>query len=604
MSGIYRATISRAILLTIITLVLFHTSVNASDRQTYYVYHKQAVPLRVAMDRISITLQDGKTRAIEAVTASAMGNDIAGEEPLNRSDLSILRLAAPENSSDGIEQRILTLLSEPGIAFVSPVFETEDGNWLTVTPGILVKVGEAGAVDAEGIVRSLFPDAAILVRNYLGLAGAFKLRSNIRNGSYLLAQTNAAAVDPRIEWAEPDMAFSGQGNLDPNDTFYPQLWGIKNTGQFGGTPGQDMDGDLAWDVTTGSISVKVLIIDVGVQQDHPDINQLPGADFTSEGGGGGPVNACDNHGTPVASCVSSIINNALGTVGIAPSCLSVSARCFTLTLSCDGGWSANYSWTADALYWGQTQGCQVSNNSNRYGGSSAAVEAAYASTKAAGMVHFACAGNNGSGTLGYPASVSTVNAIAAIAPSGVKASFSQYGTGLDLSAPGQAIIMADRTGPEGWVAGDYVQGNGTSFASPYAAGVAALVLSLNPSMTAEQVEQRLYRTATDLGDAGYDILYGYGMVNAYQALIGGTDSDDHGIADACDACTDSDNDGFGDPGFIGNTCAVDNCPLVANPGQVDTDLDGVGDACCCIGVTGNVNYTGIVDLADLSSLVS
>jgi hypothetical protein len=118
------------------------------------------------------------------------------------------------------------------------------------------------------------------------------------------------------------------------------------------------------------------------------------------------------------------------------------------------------------------------------------------------------------------------------------------------------------------------------------------------------------------------------------------DFDQDGIGDLCDNCIDTDHDGFGNPGYAGNTCAddncpfaanstqsdedhdgmgdacdldddgdgiadaTDNCPTVINPTQADANHDGIGDACCCVGVTGNVNYTGIVDLSDLSSLVS
>jgi len=82
-----------------------------------------------------------------------------------------------------------------------------------------------------------------------------------------------------------------------------------------------------------------------------------------------------------------------------------------------------------------------------------------------------------------------------------------------------------------------------------------------------------------------------------------SDSDHDGTGDACDDCTDTDGDGFGNPGYPLNQCAVDNCPFANNEDQMDSDHDGIGDACCCVGVRGNVNYKGIVDLADLSTLV-
>jgi len=89
------------------------------------------------------------------------------------------------------------------------------------------------------------------------------------------------------------------------------------------------------------------------------------------------------------------------------------------------------------------------------------------------------------------------------------------------------------------------------------------------------------------------------IANANQA-----DADNDGFGDLCDNCTDTDADAFGNPGYVANTCIVDNCPNVSNPTQADANHDGIGDACCCVGVRGNVNYTGIVDLGDLSALVS
>ena len=138
---------------------------------------------------------------------------------------------------------------------------------------------------------------------------------------------NELATHPLVIFAEPNMVFTGIGGFIPNDPGFPNCWGIHNTGQFGGTPDMDMDGPEAWDLTTGDASTRVVVIDTGVQQDHPDIHQRSGADVTSDGpGDGGPVNDCDNHGTAVAGCVSAIINNDLGTVGIAPDCQSASVR--------------------------------------------------------------------------------------------------------------------------------------------------------------------------------------------------------------------------------------------------------------------------------------
>jgi len=278
-----------------------------------------------------------------------------------------------------------------------------------------------------------------------------------------------------------------------------------------------MDGDEAWDTTTGDSSIITLVIDVGVDQGHPDINQLPGFDATGNGTGGGPDNPCDNHGTPVAGCVSAVIDNGLGTVGIAPGTRTVSGRAFNANLSCDGSWSANYSWTVDCIDFAAGIGARVTNNSNSYGGTSSAIASAYRNTRVDGMVHFASAGNDGANFSSYPASLPTVNSIGAINRFGNKASFSNYGPAIFATAPGQDVVTTDRRGSAGWSGSDYVSAWGTSFASPYAAGVAALVLSVDPALSAGEVEGLLADTADDYGAAGRDDFFGWGVVNAKAA---------------------------------------------------------------------------------------
>jgi subtilisin family serine protease len=463
------------------------------------------------------------------------------------------------------------------------------------------------AKTSQDLIGQLAPDLTVIETEFGGMNGAFKLQSSSKSGFEVLAQANELAEDPRVAWAEPDAHFSGHQSLIPNDPGFGSCWGIRNTGQSGGTIDMDMDGDQAWDTTTGS-SIKVLIIDTGVDPVHPDINQLPGADFTSDGGGGEPINACDNHGTPVAGCVSASINNNLGTVGIAPNCKSISARTFISSMACNGNWSSNSSWTVDALNWGASQSVRVTNNSNGYGFTSSAIAAAYTSTYNSGIVHFASAGNASSRYPSYPSYLPDVNAVIALNRYGNKASFSNYGINCSISAPGETIYTTDRSGTDGWVSGDYVYANGTSFASPYTAGVAALVLSVNPSLSASQVEDLLQCTAVDLGAPGFDTTFAYGFVNAFDAVNvakNWLDADSDGTPDVCDNCTDLDGDGYGNPGYPANLCDVDNCPSDYNLDQADADSNGVGDACCCAGIRGDVNGDGNdANVLDLNWLVN
>ncbi|HKW42848.1 MAG TPA: S8 family serine peptidase, partial [Thermoplasmata archaeon] len=129
-----------------------------------------------------------------------------------------------------------------------------------------------------------------------------------------------------------------------------------------------------------------------------------------------------------------------------------------------------------------------------------------------GALIVAAAGNAGTGTLDYPARLANVVSVAAIDESGTRASFSNYGTGLDLSAPGARILTL--TGNNG--VPHYLQG--TSFAAPFVTGAAALLLSVDPTLTNRGLWDLLNRTAVQPSGSGYNTNYGWGVVNVWNAV--------------------------------------------------------------------------------------
>ncbi len=159
-----------------------------------------------------------------------------------------------------------------------------------MTREVLASFKPAFVLNANAILSEVVPELNVLEQDFGSMTGAFRLRSEAQNGFEVLASANRLAVDDRLKWAEPNAQFTGSNVLIPNDPGFSNLWGMQNTGQFGGTAGMDMDADLAWDIKLGSSNIQVLILDTGVQQDHPDINQLAGNDFTGKGGGGGSLN--------------------------------------------------------------------------------------------------------------------------------------------------------------------------------------------------------------------------------------------------------------------------------------------------------------------------
>ena len=326
-----------------------------------------------------------------------------------------------------------------------------------------------------------------------------------------------------VEFVEEDQVFTAtRHEVIPNDAGFSQCWGHRNTGTSGGLVNFDMNTTNAWSITEGSPTIRIMVFETGVQQDHPDINQVAGRDFTTGATngilGGGPSNQCDNHGTAVAGCITGIINNSIGTVGVAPDCKVISAKVGTAVTPCSGSWQGQTSWTVNAINWGIANGVRVTNNSNDYGTASTAMTNAYIAARNAGVVNFASSGNSGNTNIGFPSRSTGVIAVGASSRNGQKASFSSYGSKLAFVAAGQSIYTTDRTGTNGYGAGDYTTIDGTSFSSPYAAGVAALILSVNPSLSAAQVESIMQTTCRDMGTAGFDTLTGWGMLNAEAAV--------------------------------------------------------------------------------------
>ncbi len=492
---------------------------NAQSPPDYYVYNGNRIKLQIDPENVAVRLTPSLPKGNQPARLQVSGLSIHSSRDMGFQQWQILNVDALGNDIDSINRRLDRVSASTGVAFVSPVFREEHGAPISLSQDVLVRFKQEFRARVPEILRAYAPDLDIVNDRFGGMDGSYQLRSRWKNGFTVLARANALVEQGYAEWSEPDFIVTGSHELIPNDPLFPQLWGIKNTGQFSGKPGADMAGDRAWDITTGDTSVKVMVIDCGVQQNHPDIHQVPGLDFTGQGGGGGPVNSCDNHGTAVAGCVAATINNGIGITGIAPTCYVISARTLIANSTCDNTFTSQISWTVNALAYAGAHGIRITNFSNQFwSGPSSSLEAEYQYTHdSLNVVHFAAAGN-GSTSVYYPASIPVVNAVGGMNSKGVIASFSNHGPALDFVAPADSIWVTDRTGSSGYSSGDYYLYRGTSFASPYAAGVAALILSRFPNMTSNQVEAKMRCSAVDLGSTGYDTVYGWGFVNAYNAI--------------------------------------------------------------------------------------
>ena len=343
-----------------------------------------------------------------------------------------------------------------------------------------------------------------------------------------------------FEYVEPDWRVHLLQT--PTDSAFVdgQLWGLRNTGQNGGVAGIDVNAVPAWDVTTGSSSVVVGVIDTGIRYTHQDLasnmwtnpGEIAGnsTDDDSNGyvddvyginaitGSGDPFDD-NNHGTHVAGTIAATAFDSGQHVGVA-----YNVRLMALKFL-DASGAGNVSDAIACIDYAVAQGVDILNNSWGGGGFSQALQDAIQSANDAGMLFVAAAGNSASDndlTSSYPSGydVPNVVAVAAVDRSGNLANFSNYGaTTVDIAAPGVDILSSTTASDS-----SYDTFSGTSMATPHVAGVAALLVSLHPSAGITELKNRLMNTARPLVSLSGRVATG-GIVDAHASLIVAADGD-------------------------------------------------------------------------------
>lgn len=300
----------------------------------------------------------------------------------------------------------------------------------------------------------------------------------------------------------------------PDDPSRNLQWGL-----------QAIDAYAAWDITTGSHTVVVGELDTGIDWNHPDLtanmwndsqgyygynfidnNHIPMDDNINsyDDTGAWFANTYTYHGTHVAGVIGAGINNGIGVAGMAQ------VKLMAVKVMNDSGEGTDVT-VALGLNWAVDHGADIVTMSLGVDGMSTVLQNAVTRASEHGVVMVAASGNSGDSHVSFPASYPQVIAVGAVDESNRRASFSNWGPGLELMAPGVQIYST--RGDSGY---QYL--SGTSTAAPSVAGVVGLMLSVNPALTPVRIREVLNSTATDVSTTGYDDSTGWGVVNAFRAV--------------------------------------------------------------------------------------
>ncbi len=332
-----------------------------------------------------------------------------------------------------------------------------------------------------------------------------------------------------VEYAEPNYRRSIE--LEPNDPFYSNLYGLKNTGQTGGVADADIDAEFAWDITTGDHAVLIAVLDTGIDRTHPDlaaniwtnpleipgngidddlngyIDDLHGWDFVY---GDNDPSDYHSHGTHVSGTIGGVGNNGIGVVGVNWNVSLVAVKILS-----DDGYGSDASIIPGIDYAAQI-GATAINASWGGGGFSTAMMESIRHAGEAGVLFIAAAGNYSSNNDTYPFYPATYDvpnllAVAATDNRDALAWFSNFGaSSVDLGAPGVDTYSSLPGATYGYK-------SGTSMATPHVVGVAALIKSLAPDITMEGLRNQLLETVDQIPALAGITVTG-GRLNAFSAL--------------------------------------------------------------------------------------
>lgn len=543
----------RKILLSLVMLLAFQSYA----QEDFYYYKDGKMPMKVNTKFAYVLCNLNNESALQKklsgiATITKFHQDIYQNRLITTFKNSSSRMANPNNyyaeikfdnpkmSFEELNKVMNQIKSKPEIINISHTYDIDIDSKFSITNYVWVEVQNESQLpvlvaEANKIHYSIVGQNPYM-KEWVMLCPQENANYSQIKAAQLLAETGL------FKSAEPEF-IGGYKAFCTNDPLFTSQWGLNNTGQFGGTVGMDTRVCAAYALTTGSNLVDIAVIDEGFENNHPDLaGNIENTGYNTNTATT-PTVVFGSHGTACAGIAGASGNNSLGVTGVAygADIMSVAMQFATLT----------NAQIADGFNWARLNGAEVMTNSWGGGSPSGLINTAITNALTLGRGGLGCVilfatANDNLGSIAYPAnSNEKIIAVGAMSPCGQRKNpgscdgenwwGSNYGAGLDVMAPGVLMYTTDRQGNAGYntsagVAGNYVSNfNGTSSATPHAAGVAALILSINPCLTTDEVEDIMQITCRKVGGYSYTVngLYpngtwnnemGYGLLDADAAV--------------------------------------------------------------------------------------
>ena len=527
----------------IIFAIFMIISMGLSAQNDYYWYRGQKIALKELSSKRFILVESSEDNLSIEQSLKTSGVTVIKFDKTNVSTSlkSYKHLQPKEINWAVIEDNSFTNLgSKKKILYDAPFYLTSEKVEAGLSNLFYVKLNKAEDLDL--LEKLALENNVEILGNNKFMPLWYTLSCTNKSKGNALQMANIFYETYLFSASEPDL-MTDDSPLCVNDSHFNNQWGLNNTGQYGGVNGIDINFCQARQITTGDPNIVVAVLDHGVELNHPDLTNMHPLSFDTESGTS-PSQVLGDHGTACAGIIGANSNNNFGVSGIAPDC-----RIMSISNSLAGTPNSRQR-RADGFNFAVNNGASVISNS--WGSSvqyqildDAITNAITNGRNGLGCVVVFAAGNN-NGAVSYPANFNAnIIVVGAMSPCGQRKSPTScdnetwwggnFGSQLDISAPGVLIPTTDRQGINGYntatgTAGNYTQTfNGTSSACPHVAGIAALILSLNPNLRQSQVADIIESTAQKVGGYNYQTTsgrtngtwnneMGYGLVNAYAAV--------------------------------------------------------------------------------------